>query len=95
MSRYEVVAGQEFEIAAVEVSDVAELVVLADIVERQQKARIRERLTYLIFGALLVAIAVAALVGYLDGTFDEIGYVWGAAALPLGYLLRTYFEKVS
>lgn len=95
MSRYKVVAGQEFEVTAIEVSDVAELVVLADIAERRQKARIRERLTYLIFGTLLLAVAAAALVGYLDGTFDEVGYVWGAAALPLGYLLRTYFEKAS
>lgn len=95
MSRYQVVVGQEFEIKAVEVSGVAELAVLADIAERQHRARVRGRLTYLIFGALLVAIAAAAVIGWMDGTFDEVGDVWSAAALPLGYLLKTYFDKAS
>jgi len=93
MSRYRVIVGREFEIEAVEVSDPAELVVLADIAERQTKARVRERLAYLIFGVLVFALLVATVIGCIDGTFDEVGYVWSAAALPIGYLLRTYFEK--
>jgi hypothetical protein len=93
MSRYEVVIGREFEIDAVEVEESPSQAKPATLTDTERRSRVRERLTYLIFAALVLAIAVATLIGFFDGSYDEVGAVWSAAAFPLGYVFKTYFEE--
>ncbi len=52
----------------------------------------RNVLLFLIVAAVLLSIAVAAWLGFRDGTFDEVRSVWDAAAFPLGYVLAEYFR---
>jgi hypothetical protein len=93
MGRYEVVVGDDFEIVAMEIEDVEDVAELSRIAERRANQRVQERLTYLIFGTIVSALLIATAIGIYDGGFNEVGSVWSAAALPLGYVLKAYFDK--
>jgi hypothetical protein len=92
MGRYNVVVGDDFEIEAFEVEDAEDVFKLSGIAERHAHQRMRERLAYLIFGAIFFALVIAVAIGFYDGSFDEVSSVWSAAALPLGYVLKAYFD---
>jgi hypothetical protein len=81
MNRFEVIAGKEFDVT-----------VGAESYE-DRKARVQERLTYLIFGALILGLLFAAVVGVVTGSYDGLKGVWSAAALPLGYILKAYYDS--
>lgn len=93
MGRYKVAVGDDFEIEAVEVKDVGDVTELSRLAERRRNQRMQERVTYSIFGVIIFALLIATAIGVRDGTFDEVSYVWNAAALPLGCVLKAYFDK--
>lgn len=93
MGLYNVVVGDDFEISAVEVEDVEDVCELSKIAERRRHQSVQQRLTYLILVAIIVALLIATAIGIHDGTLNEVGLVWSAAALPLGYVLKAYFDK--
>jgi hypothetical protein len=92
---YDVRIGNRLEVKSVKGVDVDEVVKLAEVAESDRKARMQERLAYLILGALTLALFIATGIGFVDGSYNEVNYVWSAAALPLGYVLKTYFEPRS
>lgn len=93
MTRYRVTVGDEFEIEAFEIQSVDEVSELSDIASRRMHQRMRGRLTVTIIFAIFVALLAATWIGLSDGSFDEVGYVWGASAMPLGYILKAFFEE--
>lgn len=93
MGRYKVIVGDDFEIEALEVEDVEDVSELSEIAGRRVHQRVQVRLTYLIFGAIVLSLLIATAIGIYDGSFDEVNSVWSAAALPLGYVLKAYFDK--
>jgi hypothetical protein len=95
MGRYRVVIGDEFEVDAVDVTDAEVVVEAANAAERLEDAKLRRLLAPGILAACALALLVAAAIGIFDGTFNEIGAVWDAVALPLGAILATYFAKGS
>lgn len=95
MAKYKVVVGDTFEVDAVDVSDVAAVVALAEVAAEKEKRKTREKLTYSIVGAVFAALMVAVAIGFVDGTYDEVSAIWAAAAMPLGYVFGTYFDKKS
>jgi len=88
MPRFKVKVGTKLKVKSVKGVDVKDVAKLARIVEKRRKARMRERLAYLILGALVLALLVATAIGFSDGSYNELISVWGAAALPLGYVLK-------
>ena len=92
MTKYQVKIGKDFEVEAVEVQSVEDVHELSKVASKCADRRMRERLTAATVCAVLIALAIATVIGLYDGSFDEVGYVWGAAALPLGYILKAFFE---
>lgn len=92
MKRFEVVVGEDFEIEAFEVECVGDVAELGSIVANYRRSRAQERIAFLLLGGIGIALAVAGSIGIYDGSFNEIGSVWSASALPLGYILKAFFE---
>jgi len=95
MGQYKITIGKEFNVEAVDVTDAEVLVAAANAAGRLEDANVRRLLAPSIAGFIMLALAVSAVIGYIDGTYDEIGATWNAAAFPLGYILATYFAKDS
>jgi hypothetical protein len=93
MKRFDITVGDVFEVRAfdlVDIKDVSELARINGLVTRE---RLRSRLSYWILGSIALALLIATLIGLYHGSFAEVSYVWSASALPLGFVLRSYFEK--
>ena len=93
MGRYSVIVGKRFHVEAVDVPDAEVLAKATDAAQHLEDGKVRRILALGIVSIISLALASAAIIGLLDGTYDEIGAVWDAAALPLGYVLATYFTK--
>jgi hypothetical protein len=93
MSRFNVTIGDDFEVDAFEIENFEDVHELSRINERRLKERFRARVSYGLLSSIAFALLLATGIGFHDGSFDEVGLVWGAAALPLGLVLRTYFDK--
>jgi hypothetical protein len=91
--RFEVTIGEDFGVKAVAVDTVETVRELSAVFDACRKTRMRERLTYGFLGSLGCALLVSALIGFRDGSFDEAGTVWALGAAPLGFVLRTYFDR--
>lgn len=92
MKRFEVVIGEDFEIEAFEVECVEDVAELGSIVANYRRSRAQERIAFLLLGGIGISLAVAGAISIYDGSYNEIGSVWSAAALPLGYILKAFFE---
>jgi hypothetical protein len=93
MKRFNVVIGEEFDVSAFDLESVEDVAEMARIATDQRRAKMRERVTSIILGSIGSMLIAAGVVGICDGSFDELGSVWTASALPLGFVLRTYFER--
>ncbi len=93
MGKYKVRVGREFEIESVDTPSTELVAETAGAVSRLRDQKLRGRLALLIGLGSAVALATAAFVGFNDGSYDEVGMVWDAVALPLGAVLATYFVK--
>jgi hypothetical protein len=93
MAKFEVTLGEEFEVGGVEVEDVAEVTALAEIDQVRRMARHRARLAYIVLAVFVVAMIVATLLGYADGTMDEVAAVWSHGSIFVGLVLGWYFKK--
>lgn len=93
MAKYTVSIGEPFAVDGVEIEDVEAVERLAAIDERRTLARDQARLTYGVLGALVIAMSLAAIMGWQDGTFDELYAVWSAGAFWAGLVLGRYFKK--
>lgn len=93
MAKYSVTIGKPFAVDGVEIEEVDAVERLAAIDERRTLARHQARLTYGVLGVLVVAMGLAALIGWQDGTFDEFYAVWGAGGFWAGLVLGRYFKR--
>lgn len=93
MAKYKVSIGKPFAVDGVEIEEIEAVERLAAIDERRELARDQARLTYGVLGVFVVALAFAAFMGWQDGTFDELGAVWGAGGFWAGLVLGRYFKK--
>ena len=93
MAKFKVTLGEDFHVDGVDIEDVGEVALLADLSERVRGARHRERLVYAGIAAGLVALAGAAVVGLIDGSFDELDAVWKIAAGPMGLALYPVLQR--
>lgn len=93
MKRFNVTAGRDFEVEAIELIDVRDVAELSKINVTMARERRRVAVSYLILGSIGVALLIATIVGIYDGSLNEVSSVWAAAAVPLGLILRAYFDK--
>ena len=92
MNRFNVAIGEGFEVQAFELESIEYVDQLSRIQERRSRERVRATLSYCLLGSIGIALLLATAIGFYDGSFNEVDLVWGAAALPLGLVLRSYFE---
>ena len=92
MKRFEVTIGEDFDVQAFNLDDVGDVSELSVIAASQARSRIQEKFALFVFGGISFALGVATTIGIVDGSFNEVGHVWSASALPLGYVLKAYFE---
>jgi hypothetical protein len=93
MTKFEVCVGTEFEVSAVEVGSIETVLALSAVSSTHRTLRMRENLTVFAMVVLGISLLVATLIGLFDGSFNEVNAVWTAGGVPLGFVLRTYFEK--
>ena len=93
MAKYIVSIGKPFAVDGVEIEDVDAVERLAAIDERRVLARDQTRLTYGVLGVMIAAMGLAGLMGWKDGTYDELYAVWSAGGFWAGLVLGRYFKK--
>lgn len=93
MAKFEVCVGDEFEVSAVEVESIETVLALSTMSSTHRTFRMRENLTVFIMVTLGISLLVATLIGFFDGSFNEVNAVWTAGGVPLGFVLRSYFDK--
>lgn len=93
MGRYNVTIGKEFEVEAVDVDGDELLIKAATAAVHVKDAQTRRVLAFAIVAAIAVALVVATTIGWHSGSFDAANAVWNAAAVPLGYVLATFFNR--
>lgn len=93
MAKYKVSIGKPFAVDGVEIEDVDAVERLAAIDERRALARDQGRLTYGVLGAMVVAVCLASVVGWRDGSYNELNTVWNAGGVWVGLVLGRYFKK--
>ena len=92
MKRFKVTIGEDFDVQAFNLNDVGEVAELSAISAKKTREKVQERLTYLMLGGIALALVIATAIGAIDGSFNEVVSVWVAVAVPLGYVLKAYFE---
>ena len=93
MAKYEVAVGKRFAVEGVEIEDIEAIEKLAAIDERRDIARHQARITYAVLGFMACAIIATAILGWRDGTYDELNAVWAAGSVWIGMVLGRYFRK--
>lgn len=93
MKRFEVVVGEDFEIEAFELECVQDVAEIGSIVASHRRSRAQERIAFLLLGGIGFALFIAGCISIYDGSYNEISAVWAACALPLGAILKSYFEE--
>lgn len=93
MAKYMVTIGEEFAVDGVEIDDIDAVERLAAIDARRRLSSRQDQFAFGVLGVFLVAIAISALMGWLDGTYDELGTVWSAGGIWAGLVLGRYFKK--
>ena len=93
MTKFDVCVGNDFEVFAVDVETIESVVALSTVASTHRTFRMRENLTMLIMMTFGISLGVATCIGLFDGTFNEVNSVWTAGAVPLGFVLRSYFDK--
>jgi hypothetical protein len=93
MPKFDVCVGEEFEVSAVEVESIETVLALSTVSSTHRTFRMRENLTVFIMVTLGISLLVATLIGFFDGSFNEVNAVWAAGGAPLGFVLRSFFDK--
>jgi hypothetical protein len=93
MAKYTVSIGKPFAVDAIEIDDIEAVERLATIDECRATARHQARITYGVLGFMSLAIVTTAIIGWYDGSYDELNAVWGAGGIWVGLVLGRYFKK--
>lgn len=93
MAKYKVTVGKPFAIDGVEIEDIEAVEKLAAIDERRDTARHQARITYGMLGFMALAITATAMLGWWDGSYNELNAVWASGSIWVGTVLGRYFKK--
>lgn len=93
MAKFKVRIGPFFEVEAVEIEEIEDAERWAAICEKRALADRQARIAYLMLGAVAAASIGGAIVGWVDGSFDELGTVLAASSGWVVMVLRPYFRK--
>ena len=93
MAKYKVAIGEEFALDGIEIEDIDAVERLAAIDDRRRLSRHQARFTYGVLGLFVVALGIAAMIGWQDKSFDELAAVWAAGGIWAGLVLGRYFKK--
>lgn len=93
MAKYKVTIGKPFAVDGVEIENIDSVERLAAIDERRALARDQVRLAYGVLGLMLAAVCLATLMGWRDGSYNELNTVWSAGGVWVGLVLGRYFKK--
>lgn len=93
MAKYRVTLGELFEVDGVDVEDVEAVERLSAIDQGRRLARTRAWLTFGVLGAMGVAVVVTGLMGWCDGSYDELNAVWNTGGIWVGAVLGHHFKK--
>ena len=72
MAKYNVTVGVPFAIDALEIEEIEAVERLAAINERRLTAKHQARITYVVLAFTMLAIVTTAIVGWYDGSYDEL-----------------------
>lgn len=87
-----VIIGDEFESLDASLSKPVEASAdVIDAVARVHEGNTRTRVTYGTLGFTALSIIVAGVIGFRDGTFDELERVWAVAGPVVGAIFWHYF----
>lgn len=94
-NKYEVKIGRDFPVNRVTEKDATDVgsPESVELLSVKHGIGMREVLTWAFLIGFAVALALSALIGWNDGSFDELATVWGAGAVWFGVLLRAYFPS--
>jgi len=93
MTKGVVCKGDEFAVSTVTVEESEIIKTVSNVGIAERDAKVRQVLALAFVIILGVALFIAALTGFQDGSFDGVFRVWSAGALPMGFILRGYFGK--
>ena len=93
MARYKVMVGQDFEVESFDIEEIENVEALSRIARDNAHSRVRVRLTYFLLIGIAVALIASTAIALVYETPEPVRSVWAAAALPLGYILKGFFEK--
>lgn len=94
MPKFDDKASDDFEVYPVgEIKKVEDFETVSRIELSHREAKTRDRLIYISFALLVASLLAATLIGLRDGSFNEVETVWQVGAVPLGWMLKTYFSK--
>lgn len=93
MAKFTARIGRRFEVEEVEIEDIEDAERWAAICEKQIMADRQARIAYLVLGLAVAASVLAAIIGWIDGSFDELGSVLAASSGWVVMVLRPYFRK--
>jgi len=93
MAKYNVTIGDAFAIDAVEVENIDAVEKLAAVAERRAATRRETSIAYSVLGFIALAIACSAILGWHDGSYNELAAVWSTSSIWVGVILGRYFKK--
>jgi hypothetical protein len=93
MAKYKVTIGEPFAVDGVEIEDIEAVDRLAAIDERRLLARHQARITCGVLALMVAAMGISAIMGWRDGSYDELNAVWSAGGPWVGLVLGRYFKK--
>ena len=93
MAKYNVTIGEAFAIDAVEVDDIDAVEKLAAIAERRAATKRETGFAFSVLGFIALAILGSAILGWRDGSYNELAAVWSTSSIWVGVILGRYFKK--
>ena len=93
MAEFEVTVGDDFEVAGCKIKSVDDVERLAVLDERRKTFRHQMRLCYGVLAAFIVAVAASAVIGWRDGTYDELVAVVAFGGPWATLVVGRYFKK--
>jgi len=81
MRKYEVQIGHPFDVD------------ILRAIERKKDGSVRRTIALSVVIGASCAVALSAVIGFSDGSFNELESVWQAVAAPMGYVFATYFGE--
>jgi len=93
MAKYKVTIGEEFVVDGVEITNVKSVERLAAIDGRRRRERQQAPLAYGVLGLFSAAFVASAVIGWYDGSYDELLAVWVTGHGWATFVIGRFFKK--